>query len=203
METLDCRGLDCPQPVIRTKARTDQGLDEILIRVDNPAASENVASFLGSQGYRVDQEVEGGDYFLHGQRLGEAEVPGFDPSAYECPVPREETARICVLIATDRIGRGDDELGRKLMASYLATLKEMGPDLWRVILLNAGVKLAVKGADTLKPLRELEESGVSILVCGTCLTFFDLLEKKAVGETTNMLDVVTSLQVAGKVISTT
>ncbi len=201
MYELDCRGLDCPQPVLKTKAVIEKGLDEIKVRVDNEAASENVVNFLQSQGFSVSQEKDEWDFFLFGHRTGEAEVTGVDPSLYECRVPAESRTGICVLIATDRIGRGDDELGRKLMTSYLATLEEMGSDLWRVILLNAGVNLAVEGAEGLESLRELEEDGVSILVCGTCLTYFDLLDKKVVGETTNMLDVVTSLQVADKVIN--
>ena len=201
MQELDCRKLDCPQPVLNTKAEIDKGLNEIKVRVDNKAASDNVANFLSSQGFKASQETQGQEFLILGNRVGEAEASPMDPSLYECRIPEENPTNICALITTDRIGRGDDELGLKLMASYLATLKEMGPELWRIILLNAGVKMAVEGSGNLKSLQELEESGVSILVCGTCLTFFDLLDQKAVGETTNMLDVVTSLQVAGKVMS--
>ena len=99
------------------------------------------------------------------------------------------------------IGQGDDILGAGLMKNFLATLKEMGPDLWRIIFLNAGVKLCCRGSEVIDTLKELEAGGVSILVCGTCLDYFKLLEQKEVGETTNMLDVVTSLQVADKVIT--
>ena len=99
------------------------------------------------------------------------------------------------------MGYGDDELGKKLMLNFLATLKEMGDDLWRLILVNNGVKFTIEGADALPILKELADNGVYILVCGTCLTYFGLLDKKQVGETTNMLDVVTSLQLADKVIN--
>jgi sulfur relay (sulfurtransferase) complex TusBCD TusD component (DsrE family) len=61
--------------------------------------------------------------------------------------------------------------------------------------------LAIEGAETLKDLQELEERGVHIFVCGTCLDFFGLLDQKRVGETTNMLDIVTSMQLADKVIA--
>jgi intracellular sulfur oxidation DsrE/DsrF family protein len=77
----------------------------------------------------------------------------------------------------------------------------MGPDLWRLVLLNGGVKLAIEGSEVLEQLQGLEREGITILVCGTCLTHFNILEKKRVGETTNMLDIVTSLQVADKVIN--
>jgi selenium metabolism protein YedF len=86
------------------------------------------------------------------------------------------------------------------MLNFLATLPELGSSLWRIILVNGAVKLATQGHPCLEKLTALAASGVSILVCGTCLGFFGLMEQKAVGETTNMLDVVTSLSTAGKVI---
>jgi selenium metabolism protein YedF len=106
-----------------------------------------------------------------------------------------------VLCATDRIGFGDDELGQKLMVSFIKTVKEMGPELWRLIFINNGVKLTIGGSPVLEDLQEYEKEGVKILVCGTCLDHFDLLEKKQAGDTTNMLDIVMATQLADKVIT--
>lgn len=86
------------------------------------------------------------------------------------------------------------------MATFLANLSELGESLWRIILLNGGVKLSAMEEEALKSLQALEASGVSILVCGTCLNHYDLLAKKQVGETTNMMDVITSLSLAQKII---
>jgi selenium metabolism protein YedF len=86
------------------------------------------------------------------------------------------------------------------MFNFLGTLPELGEALWRIILVNGGVKLAVTGSPVLEKLQTLAASGVSIIVCGTCLDFFGILDNKEVGETTNMLDVVTSLDLADKVI---
>lgn len=105
------------------------------------------------------------------------------------------------MITSDRLGHGDDILGAGLLFNFLKTLNEMGPDLWRLVFVNSGVKLTVEEAEALPVLRELADAGVSILVCGTCLNHFNLLDKKQVGETTNMLDIVTSLQVADQVIN--
>jgi selenium metabolism protein YedF len=91
-------------------------------------------------------------------------------------------------------------LGAKLMKNFLATLGEMD-NLWRIILVNNAVEMAVPESTVFSELKRLEDTGVSILVCGTCLSHFHLLEQKAVGETTNMLDVITSLHLAEKVIS--
>jgi len=108
-----------------------------------------------------------------------------------------------VLLATDSLGQGDAELGRKIVVNFVKTMKEMGDDLWRLVLLNGGVKLAVEGAETLPQLQELAAEGLGILVCGPCLKTFGLFEKKQVGELTSMLDIITSMQMAEKVITLT
>ena len=89
------------------------------------------------------------------------------------------------------------------MVNFLGTLKEMGSELWTLVLLNAGVKLACTGSEVLTTLGELEAAGVQVLVCGTCLNHFKLLEHKQVGQTTNMLDIVSHMQMADKVVSVT
>lgn len=109
--------------------------------------------------------------------------------------------KILVLCGTDRLGFGDDELGLKLMINFIRTLKEIGDDLWRLVFVNNGVKLTIEGSEVLEDLKIYESTGLKILVCGTCLNHFNLSEKKKVGETTNMVDIVTSMQLADKVIS--
>lgn len=106
-----------------------------------------------------------------------------------------------VILASDCVGRGNDELGRGIVTNFVKTLKEMGDDLWRLVLLNGGVKLAVEDSEVLPNLQELAGQGIGILVCGKCLETFGLVEKRQVGENANMLDIVTSMQVAEKVIS--
>ncbi|MDP2045250.1 MAG: sulfurtransferase-like selenium metabolism protein YedF [Deltaproteobacteria bacterium] len=196
--TLDCRGLACPNPVIKTKELIDRGeVRELTVLVDNPAAQENVSRFLKRAGFEVKVEGQGEAFAITGSRAeaGPCEV-------FVAPLP-EAQGKILVLMGADRLGRGDDALGAKLIASFISTLKEMGPDLWCVVMLNAGVKLAVAGSEVLAGLQDLEQSGVRLLVCGTCLNHFQLLETKQVGETTNMLDIVTAMHLADKIITLT
>ncbi len=163
----------------------------------NAAARENVSRFLDSQGFQVSVEEAGSEFRITGTKSGEAAAAPAATAPRECASQK----KIMIMITTDRMGRGDDELGLKLMASFLKTLKEMGPDLWRLVLVNNGVKMAVEGAEVLPSLRELEDLGVDLLVCGTCLTHFGLIDRKQAGQTTNMLDIVTSMQVADEVIN--
>jgi len=196
---LDCRGLACPNPVIRTKEIIDAGgVEKLTVLVDNAAARENVGRFLQRSGYEVQVAEQGGDFVVVGQRG--LTMPGAGPA----PGPEAPSSqKILVLIGTDRLGTGDDNLGRKLLVNFIGTLKEMGKELWCLVLVNGGVKLAVSGSEVLASLQELEQGGVMVLVCGTCLNHFNLLEQKQVGETTNMLDIVTHMQLADKVIPLT
>lgn len=111
--------------------------------------------------------------------------------------------KIVVLLATDSLGKGDEKLGQHIVVNFIMKMKEMKDDLWRLILLNGAVKHTVAGSEGLPYLQELARNGLGILVCGPCLKAFDLYEKNQVGEVTNMLDIITSMQVADKVISLT
>ena len=196
---LDCKGLPCPQPVLNCKSALESGdKGDVTVIVDNEAARENVSRFMERAGCAVSVAADGDSVWkVTGSRNGES------PEAVEAPArPASEPAeeKVTVFITSAVMGRGDDVLGAGLMKNFLATLPELGDSLWRLVLVNGAVKLAVEGSPCLENLQALESSGVTILVCGTCLNHFDLLEQKQIGETTNMLDVVTSLQLASKVI---
>lgn len=195
---IDCRGLACPAPVLKTKELIEQKQpNHLMVIVDNEAAKENVTRFMEHQGFAVSTTHEGDNFHVQG-RAGDGVAASKVPTASD-PDPAKQ--KIMVMVATDRIGTGDDALGLKLMDSFLKTLKEMGRELWRLVFVNNGVKMTVKDSEVVPVLKELENEGVYILVCGTCLTHFGLLEKKVVGETTNMLDIVTAMQLADKVIN--
>jgi selenium metabolism protein YedF len=195
---LDCRGLACPAPVLQTKQTIEkESLSEIKVIVDNQASKENVSRFLGSQKFEVSVEQKGPDFYVTGKRGTGAPVSQ-PPVA---PQPDSEKRKIIVMIATDRMGYGDDKLGKLLLINFIKTLKEMGDELWRLVLVNNGVKLTIGGSEVLDVLKGYEKDGLAILVCGTCLNHFNLLDKKEVGVTTNMLDIVTAMQLADSVIN--
>ncbi|WP_045220688.1 sulfurtransferase-like selenium metabolism protein YedF [Desulfonatronum thioautotrophicum] len=197
---LDCKGLPCPQPVLQCKQSIEsQRPETLVVMVDNEAALQNVTRFLENQGYTVGSEQTSQSEWKI-TASGGGGTGATETQAVGGESPSQESMKTLVFLSAAEIGAGDTTLGEKLMSNFLATLPEMGSQLWRVILVNGAVRLAVEGSGDLEALRKLEQAGVTILVCGTCLTHFELLEKKAVGQTTNMLDVVTSLQVAGKVI---
>ncbi len=205
VKELDCRKMDCPAPVLETKKCLEaEALPHIRILVDNDAAVENVSRFLTYAGFEVSVESDGTMSAVEGTRDPSTAVKlssGPVGQTGQSKSGQESLSKIMVMAASNRFGIGDDELGAKLMINFIKTLKEMGPELWRLVFVNHGVTLATNDSEVLDELRELEASGVTILVCGTCLTHLGLMEKKAIGQTTNMLDIVTAMQLADKVVN--
>jgi selenium metabolism protein YedF len=197
---LDCRTLPCPEPVLRTRAFiADATIYNFAVLVDNAAASDNVCRFLENKGWHATVSQKNDKEW----RIDASRDGATTDSLPQPPATAEQshhTGKTLIFISTETLGRGDDVLGSKLMANFLATLPELGSKLWRVVLVNGGVKLAATQGKSLESLQALAATGVSILVCGTCLEHYGLMAAKQVGETTNMLDIVTSLEVADKII---
>jgi selenium metabolism protein YedF len=203
MQRLMLQGLSCPQPVLQTKAFLDEHPEsfEIVVVVDNRASAENVLRFLEHQGFEGHIKGHGDQFEVIGSRMETA--PDAMDSLQTDPLRpwEQEHGKILIVVSNDKIGTGDEVLGAKLMLNFIKTLPELGDALWRLIFLNSGIKLTTKGAEALPALQQLEAQGVDILVCGTCLDHYHLLDEKRVGQTTNMLDVVMSHQLADKVIN--
>nr|WP_321514319.1 sulfurtransferase-like selenium metabolism protein YedF [uncultured Pseudodesulfovibrio sp.] len=198
--SLDCQGLPCPQPVLKAKEALEKHAPEhFVVTVDNEAAKENVSRFLTVQGYAVTSDKVGPDFIVTAYKSPDNECEACTIMS-EREIETLDTQKILVFIASDVIGTGDDKLGSSLMFNFLSTLKELGNDLWRIVMVNGGVKLAIEDSQCLEALQNLEKNGVSILVCGTCLEFFNLTAQKRAGDVTNMLDIVTSFQLATKTI---
>jgi len=198
MKEIDCRGLACPAPVLQTKEALEREHPQVIkVVVDNEASKQNVARFMTSQNLEVAIQEVGGDFHVTGTA---GSTPVLEMPSAEKPAEGAHR-KIMVMVTNNCMGHGDDVLGAKLMVSFLKTLKEMEEDLWRLVFVNNGVKLTIKGSEVLPVIQEHEKAGIHILVCGTCLTHFNLLDQKQVGETTNMLDIVTAMQLADKVIT--
>jgi selenium metabolism protein YedF len=204
VKELDCRNLDCPGPVLQTKKLLEaEAMAQIRVLVGNDAAVENVSRFLSFNGYAVSVDSDGITSAVEGTKE-EADALKLKPSPAKKTMPGADPShpqKIMIMISSTQMGKGNDDLGGKLMINFIKTLKEMGEELWRLVFVNHGVKLATIDSPVLEELQALEADNVDILVCGACLTFLELMEEKKVGQTTNMLDIVTSMQYADKVVN--
>ncbi|MCI2425035.1 sulfurtransferase-like selenium metabolism protein YedF [Candidatus Acetothermia bacterium] len=114
---------------------------------------------------------------------------------------KAEIAPTVLLVASDAFGREAEELGRLLMHNFLHTLSEVSSRPERIILVNSGVKLVIEGSEVLDDLRVLEGQGTEILACGTCLGYYEIKDKVAVGQISNMYDIASALLGAGKIVA--
>lgn len=196
---INCQNLPCPQPVILTKKMITADAPETLtVIVDNEAAYENVGRFLASQRYDVTwRKDQAGLWHITG-RKGEGKA--LPEPEINCPIEAPPLGKTMILVSSAVFGSGDDMLGGKLMKNFLATLPEMGPELWLLVFVNGGVTLTVQDSPVLEDIVRLEKAGVTVLVCGACLEHYKLMAHKAVGQTTNMLDIVMGMQLADKVL---
>jgi selenium metabolism protein YedF len=187
MNTIDCRNMACPAPVVTAKKALEER-GELRILVDDGAARENVTRFARNRGCQVcDERVEGGWALTI---VAGAEAPQQAPTG----------AGRVLLVTTDRLGEGPEELGRLLMKNFIHTLLETHPLPDRILFLNSGVFLTTEGSEVLEALEKLGGMGVEILSCGLCLDFFQRKEKLRAGAVTNMLAIVESALSAGQTI---
>lgn len=197
---LDCMGLPCPQPVLRTKDALEQGATLIEVHVDNEASQNNVARFGRSQGHTVSLSKQSESLFVititAGEKKGDV---SFNAADYACPLT--PASRVIYVISSDTMGRGDDILGRSLLHTFIQTIKDVQPQPSKIVFFNSGVKLVTEESDTLEALKKLQANGVEILACGTCLSFYELKSAIKIGMISNMLEIMTTMAEADKIIS--
>ncbi len=198
---IDARGLPCPQPVIKTKEGLEKAKgEELLIIVSTSESKDNVVRFLEHSGIVVNKIEEKNDSFYILTEKTHKLSSDIKQEDYVCSTPQLNSGTT-IFINKDRIGHGNDELGSNLMKAFIATIKELNVQPRTLCFMNSGVKLTVNGAETVPHLKNLEEKGIEILVCGTCLSFFNIKEKLAVGKISNMYDISEAMLKSSKVIT--
>ncbi len=192
---VDARGLPCPQPVLLTRDALRES-DAVTTIVDSDTARHNVSRMAERAGYTVRAEEREDGVYLHIARGAAA------PEAAPAPAPAPSGGPLVLVVPSEFMGRGEhEELGQILIRGFLHTLNEVSPLPDVIIFFNSGVKLTVEGSPVLEDLRNLEAQGVQILICGTCLGYYGLKEKVAVGEVSNMYTIAETMMQAGRVVS--
>lgn len=197
---VNAMGDACPIPVVKaTKAlgqMTEAGTLEVL--VDNEIAVQNLTKLGASKGCAVQAEKKGeGEYVV--RMLVNTPPSQTEPSQEPTCIP-DARGNLVVAVGSSAMGQGSDELGETLMKGFLFAVSQL-PTLPKAILFyNGGAKLTVEGSASLEDLKNLEAQGVEILTCGTCLNYYGLSDKLAVGSVTNMYSIVEKLSSASQVI---
>lgn len=193
---VNARGLACPQPVVMTKnALSEIEKGEVVVTVDNEVARENVKRMAESEGFCVSIEEKGDEtYSLHITKVG-LEAVSVEPVT-ETQLIHEP---LVYLFDSDFIGTNRD-LGKVLVNGFLNAIPSLPKRKSTIVLISNGVKLATSGSYVLDTLKQFEQTGFTILICGTCLDFFKIREKVAVGTVSNALEIMETLTTAAKVV---
>ena len=195
-QIIDAKGKACPTPVIMAKKAISAGESTFTVLVDNTTAVENLKRLAENQGFDAAAAEAEGVFSVAFTRTGCAACE----EAVNAPLPAPG-GDWAVFVGRDIIGDGDRELGTNLMRMFFYTLAQGEDKPGAVLFMNAGVKLPTLDEQVVEHLKALSAVGVEILVCGTCLNFYGLTDRLRVGTVSNMYDIVTRMQKAGKVIS--
>ena len=199
MITVNAIGDNCPIPVIKTK-KAMQALtspETIEVLVDNEIAVQNVTKMAVSEGGQVSSEKVGDAEFRITIQLDGAPKEGAD----EVVCMPDARGDMVVVVSSDRMGTGNDELGKVLIKGFIFAVTQLDTLPKTMLFYNGGATLTAEGSDSLEDLRSLEAQGVEIMTCGTCLDYYGLKEKLAVGSVTNMYSIVETMAKAGKIIT--
>ena len=202
METnIDCRGLACPLPVVNAKKAAEElrSGDVLTVLVDNEIAVQNLSRFAEHKGFGVCAEKKGDKEYAVIMTISGAAAEEPREEEIACAVDSRRKGMLVVLSA-NTMGSGDPKLGTSLMKAFVFALTKQDQLPDTILCYNTGASLTCEGADTLEDLKLLESEGVTILTCGTCLDFYGLKEKLAVGGVTNMYDIVERMENAARII---
>lgn len=179
MIKVNAIGFVCPVPVIMTKkALNEINEGEVEVLVDNETAKQNLEKLAKELGYEF-KSCEVGENF---------QVVITKKQNEDKKETKEEN--IVVVIDSDEMGKGDEELGKILVKGFIYSLTEMETLPKTVILYNKGVLLATVNENTIEDLKKLESMGVEIISCGTCANYYHVQDKLQVGSLTNMYTIV-------------
>lgn len=198
MITVNAMGDNCPIPVIKTKKAMQAltGPETIEVLVDNEIAVQNVTKMAASAGGQVSSE-----------KLGDAEFKitiqmegAVKEESEEAACAPDSRSNMVVVVSSDRMGTGNDELGKVLIKGFIFAVTQLDSLPKTMLFYNGGATLTTEGSESLEDLKSLEAQGVEILTCGTCLDYYGLKDKLAVGSVTNMYSIVETMAKAGKII---
>ena len=197
---IDCRGLACPLPVVNAKkaAEAMNPGDVLTVLVDNEIAVQNLSRFAEHKGFGVSAQKKGEKEYAVIMSIS-GEVVESKEEEVACVMDSRRKGMLVVL-SGNVMGTGDAKLGTSLMKAFVFALTKQDQLPDTILCYNTGAYLTCEGADTLEDLKLLESEGVTILTCGTCLDFYGLKEKLAVGGVTNMYDIVERMENAAQII---
>lgn len=197
--TVNAMGEQCPIPVVKAKkaldAMVEPGVLEVL--VDNEIAVQNLLRLAAGSGLQAKSEKLADKQFTVTMEAGAGTAPVKTPEIACTPDRRKN---LVVAIGSASMGVGSEELGKTLMKGFLYALSQQEELPRTILFFNGGATIPIQGSVSVEDLKSMEAQGVQILTCGTCLDYYGLKDRLAVGGVTNMYTIVEILTGADKVM---
>ena len=202
MIKINAMGDTCPIPVVKTKnaIKDMEGSGQVEILVDNEIAVQNLTKMAVQKNYGVVSEKLEEQKYRVVMTVGEADASEETETVSEAACIPDARKNKVVVISSDTMGSGDDELGGILMKGFIFALTQQDELPSTILFYNGGAKLTCEDAPTLEDLKSLEACGVEILTCGTCLNHYGLTEKLQVGSVTNMYAIAEKMTQASLIV---
>ena len=176
MRIVDTKGQKCPAPLIATKKALKETAagETFIVLTDNKTSFDNLSRFLKDNNADFQVCEKGGIWTL----TISGTAPDFSQVRAEdyCSVPivHFERGNFIIVLSSDKMGEGDDELGHLLMNNFIKAIKDLDRLPHKLVFYNKGVKLVTKSSPVIEHLKDLEKMGVEIMICATCVDYYSL-----------------------------
>lgn len=214
---IDARGLACPLPVVNAKKEAEEMQEggQLTVLVDNEIAVQNLQKFAKQKGYEAAGEKKAEKEYevtimvhsaaqnernVHTEAQNNAAESHFGTKQDEVCCADIRKKGMTVVLSANVMGAGEEKLGKALMKAFVFAVTKQDQLPETILCYNTGAYLTCEGADTLEDLKALEAEGVNILTCGTCLDFYGIKDKLAVGSVTNMYEIVEKMETSQTII---
>ncbi len=203
MKVIDTKGRLCPEPLILAKkafATLNLG-EQMEVVSDNDTSCSNLMRFLKDTNANPILTEEGNIFKILCTKGEGALIEKIIAEDY-CEIPiKEKISNYVISISSDKMGQGDDELGKILIKAFINTIPEINKLPSTIVFYNAGVLLVQESFGLQEGLINLEQRGIKIIVCGTCVDYFGIKDKINVGQISNMYDIANALVGADKILT--
>jgi len=188
MRIVDTKGQLCPAPLIAIKKALREIVvgESFMVLIDNETSFNNSVRFIKDNRLDFKTSEAGGVWTITiNKTTGVVPHPETDDYCTSS-IAHFERGNYVVVIASDKMGDGDDKLGYQLMNNFIIALKDLDRLPQKIVFYNKGVALATNQSPVIDHLKDLKKMGVELLLCSTCIDHYSLNESIGVGILSNM-----------------
>jgi selenium metabolism protein YedF len=202
MRIIDTKGQKCPVPIIETKKalRESQKGETFMLITDSKTAFSNISRFLNDNKIRFSVSGKSGEWtFNIVNETGEKVTTAAEDYCSD-PIAHFEKGNYIIVLTSDKMGDGDEELGHLLISNFIKALKDLDRLPQKMVFYNKGVTLVTKSSPVIEHLMDLEKMGVELLLCATCVNHYTLEASIVTGTLSNMYTIAEAMASAGHII---